>query len=386
MTDSVVPKLAGSEPLIIDGSYGEGGGQIVRTSLALSAITGRPVRFEKIRAGRRKPGLAAQHLTGVRAAAEICDAQVDGDALGSQSLSFTPGGPTRAGDYNFDVAANRRGGSAGATSLVLQTVLLPLALAEGPSTVEVRGGTHVAWSPPFDYLHEVWLPALEATGVRASLELARWGWYPVGQGEISARIEGLGGRRLAPLELVDRGELSAITGRAAASRLPGHIPGRMAGHALQMLADEALLRTAASEVGMGREALPEAEAIRIAPETVRAACSGAGIFLAARYERGHAGFNAMGRRGKPSEKVAADAASALLDHHDSGAAVDEHLGDQLIAPACLAEGESTFTVSRITAHLTTNAWTVEQFGLAEVTIEETDDGVGVVTVRPTALP
>ncbi len=355
--------MTNESPLVIDGSYGEGGGQIVRTSLALAAITGRPVRLEKIRAGRRKPGLAAQHLTGVRAAAAVCAARLDGDALGSQSLSFTPGGPPRAGDYRFDVAANRRGGSAGATSLVLQTVLLPLALAEGVSTVAIRGGTHVAWSPPFDYLCDVWLPALESAGVRVELELARWGWYPVGQGEISARIFGLGGRHLAPLELNHRGRLSSITGRAAASRLPGHIPRRMADHASEMLAASGLVA-------------------RIAPQTVPAACPGAGIFLTARYARGRAGFSTMGRRGKPSEEVAADAASALLDHHSSGAAVDEHLGDQLIVPACLAGGESTFTVSRVTAHLVTNAWTVEQFGLAEVTIEETEGGTGVVTISP----
>lgn len=362
--------------LIIDGSYGEGGGQIVRTSLALSAITGRPVQLENIRAGRRKPGLAAQHLTGVRAAAEICDAHLDGDALGSQTLVFVPGGPVRAADYFFDVAANRRGGSAGAASLVLQTVLLPLALADGTSTVALRGGTHVAWSPPFDYLRDVWLPALEPTGVRVTLELARWGWYPVGEGEIRARIEGLGGKQagrphhnpkpLTSFELMNRGRLSGITGRAAASRLPGHIPRRMVDQASEMLAAEGI-------------------EVWIQPETVRSAGPGAGIFLAARYEHIRAGGSGMGRRGKPSEEVAADAVRALLAHHTSGASVDEHLADQLIVPACLANGESVFSVSRISAHLTTNAWTVEQFGLAEVTIEEAADGViGVVKVSPKA--
>ncbi len=312
--------------LVIDGSHGEGGGQIVRTSLALSAITGRPIRLEKIRAGRRKPGLAAQHLTGVRAAAQVCAARLEGDALGSQTLGFAPGGPTRAGDYRFDVAGQRRGGSAGATSLVLQTVLLPLALAAGRSTVAIRGGTHVAWSPSFDYLRDVWLPALEPMGVRGSLELARWGWYPVGEGEIRAEIAGRGGRRLKPLELDARGEPSGVTGRAAASRLPGHIPQRMVDRASEMLAGEGL-------------------ELWIQSETVRAACPGTGIFLTARYDRSRAGFSALGRRGKPSEQVAAEAASALLDHHRSGAAVDEHLGDQLIVPACLAEGRSTFTVA-----------------------------------------
>ncbi len=365
--DPILPKSVRGKPLVIDGSHGEGGGQIVRTSLALSAITGRAIRLEKIRAGRRKPGLAAQHLTGVRATAEICAARLEGDALGSQALSFTPGGPTRAGDYRFDVAAHRRGGSAGATSLVLQTVLLPLALAAGDSTVSVRGGTHVAWSPTFDYLRDVWLPALESTGVRSSLELARWGWYPVGQGEIRARIHGLGLARIAALKLDDRGELSSVTGRAAASRLPEHIPRRMSDHASEMLAAEGLVA-------------------RIEPQAVRAACPGAGLFLTTCYAGARAGFSALGRRGKPSEEVATDAAAALLDHHHSDAAVDQHLGDQLILPACLATGESTFTVSRVTAHLATNAWTVERFGLAEVSIEEAAHGTGVVRVTPAASP
>ncbi len=351
-------------PIVIDGSHGEGGGQIVRTSLALSAITGLAVRLEKIRAGRRKPGLAAQHLTGARAVARVCGARLEGDALGSQTLSFTPGGPPRAGNYSFDVAAHRRGGSAGATSLVLQTVLLPLALAPGDSTVTIRGGTHVAWSPPFDYLRDVWLPALESMSVQAELELGRWGWYPQGQGEIRARIRGLGHSRLRPLELRDRGELRRISGRSVASRLPDHIPRRMVDHATALLDAEGMWS-------------------RLEPMIARAACPGTGLFLTASYVRARAGFSALGRRGIPAEEVAAGAVAALRDHHRSGAAVDQHLADQLIVPACLAEGPSTFTVSRITAHLVTNAWTVEQLGLAEVTIEESDDGtVGVVTVVP----
>ena len=353
-----------SSPRVIDASHGEGGGQIVRTSLALSAITGRPVRLEKIRAGRRKPGLAAQHLTGVRAAAEVCGARLEGDVLGSRTLHFAPTGPLRAGDYRFDVAAARRGGSAGAASLVLQTVLLPLALAAGDSTVRVRGGTHVAWSPSFDYLRDVWLPALAPAGVRAELELCRWGWYPVGRGELRARIGGLGGRRLAPLSLRHRGALRRITGRAAASRLPGHIPRRMAERASELLAAQGL-------------------ASHIEPRTESAAGPGAGLFLTARYARARAGFSALGRRGKPSEEVAADAATAVLDHHHGGAAVDEHLGDQLIVPACFAAGRSSFTVSRVTAHLATNAWTVERFGMAEVSIDESAAG-SVVTVTPKA--
>ena len=157
--------------LTLDGAHGEGGGQIPRTALSLSTITGRPLRIERLRALRRKPALAAQHLTAVRSAAALCAARVDGDELGSTALSFVPTGPIAAGDYLFDVALARAGGSAGAVALVLQTVLLPLVHAQAPSRVVVRGGTHMSWSPTFDYARDVWLAMLQRFGVRASLDL-----------------------------------------------------------------------------------------------------------------------------------------------------------------------------------------------------------------------
>ena len=179
-----------TDKLIIDGSYGEGGGQILRSTLSLAVITGRPVRIENLRANRKKPGLAAQHLTSVRAAAMLCDAEVKGAELGSQTLQFIPRKQVHAGDYFLDVAQAREGGSAGAVMLVLQTLLLPLALASGDSTVILRGGTHVDMSPSYDYVHDVWLPTLARMGVRAKLSLARSGWYPVGRGEVKLRIAG----------------------------------------------------------------------------------------------------------------------------------------------------------------------------------------------------
>src|SRR4028118_413509 len=151
----------------IDGSYGEGGGQVLRTSLSLAAITGQPIRIEHIRAKREKPGLAAQHLTAVWAAAEICQAEVRGDALGSMSLRFIPNGSSQAGQYTFDVTEARQGGSAGTVNLVLQTILLPLALATGDSQVILRGGTHIARSPPFTYIEQVYLPFLSKMGLKA---------------------------------------------------------------------------------------------------------------------------------------------------------------------------------------------------------------------------
>jgi RNA 3'-terminal phosphate cyclase (ATP) len=335
--------------LTIDGSHGEGGGQILRTSLALAAVTGRAIRIEKIRAGRKNPGLAAQHLTGVRAVAALCDAHVSGDDLGSQTLEFVPGGSPQAGEYIFDVAEAREGGSAGAATLVLQAVLPPLALTQGDSTVVIRGGTHVAWSPPVDYACDVWLPALTQMGLAARLEMTRWGWYPAGQGEIQATIKGQASE-LSPLTLVERGALRRVWGRAVAANLPSHIPQRMATRAHSLLD------------GAGVDA-------RIEPLRVRAACAGAGIFLVAEYKGVRAGFSALGAKGKPSEAVAEEAVAALLAHRESGAVLDQHLADQVVLPLALAGGTSSFTVERVSRHLTTNMWVVEQFGLARASVE-----------------
>jgi RNA 3'-terminal phosphate cyclase (ATP) len=352
--------------IVIDGSYGEGGGQILRTTLCLSTITGRPVRIENIRARRKKPGLAAQHLTAVFAAAKLCDAELSGTELGSRTLTFTPRKKPKAGDYLFDVAKARQGGSAGAVSLVLQTVLLPLALTEGGSRVELRGGTHVPLSPPFDYLHDVWLPYLKLMGVRAELSLERSGWYPVGKGEVLLETRGTGvgtRKRLHSLNVPDRGELVEISGRALAANLPEHVVKRMADRA------ETILRR--------KNMSCEIDAV-----SVQAACPGAGIFLVARYERSLAGFSALGERGKPAEQVAEDACAKLLEHHHTNASVDEHLADQLVLPCALADGESVFSVDPMTRHLSTNAWVVERFGIAEVELISTSATAGLVRVFP----
>jgi RNA 3'-terminal phosphate cyclase (ATP) len=173
----------------IDGSQGEGGGQILRCALALGAICGTPVHIRSIRAGRRTPGLQAQHLTAVTALAQICGAQIEGASLGSQVLTFIPG-EIRPGEYEFDI------GTAGSVSLVLQAILLPLATAERPSRVTLTGGTHVPWSPPTDYLREVLFPVLARMGLHAVLEVERWGFFPRGGGRIA--LEVMGGSALFP--------------------------------------------------------------------------------------------------------------------------------------------------------------------------------------------
>jgi RNA 3'-terminal phosphate cyclase (ATP) len=327
----------------IDGSFGEGGGQVLRTSLALSAITGQPLHIYNIRAARSKPGLQAQHLTSVRAAAAICGAELEGAAMGSQSLVFRPAHPPQAGEYVFDVTEARRegGGSAGATTLVLQTVLLPLALAEGETHVTIRGGTHAPFSPPFPYIHHVYLPTLWRMGVRAQVELQRYGWYPAGGGEITLKVQA-NGSTFRPITLTERGELRQVWGTAAVSNLPSHIAQRMANRAVNVL----------KEAGIQS---------RVEAVHVEATGPGAGIFLIAEYEHGVAGFTAYGRKGLPSERVADSACHDLVAYHRSNAATDLHLADQLVLPTVLAKEPSRWTTCRVTQHLLTNAWVVRQF-------------------------
>lgn len=341
----------------------------MRTALSLSAITSRAFRLVNVRAKRRKPGLQPQHLSATRAAAAISGAQLAGDVLGSSELVFAPTQPPQPGSYLFDVAEIAGHGSAGSTILILQTVLVPLALAKGDSTVVVLGGTHQDWAPAYDDLANAYLPALRQMGLGADAELKRWGWYPAGGGEIACKIKGGPDRGPdapwpRPIEALERGPLIRISGRAVAANLPAHIAQRMSDRA---------------RAGLKDLDVP----VEIEPLRVRAVCPGAGIFLLADYETLAASFSAHGRQGKPSEAVADEAVLALLEHHASGAAVELHLADQLLLPLAIAIGPSAFTIARPTAHLATNAWTIEQFGLAKITVEP-----GVLTrvhVQPTSM-
>ncbi len=333
--------------LVIDGAHGEGGGQIVRTALTLSAILAQPVRLENIRAGRKNPGLAAQHLTAVNAAAMICGARLSGAKLGSTQLTFEPQSLPIAGLYEFDVAEAREGGSAGAATLVLQTVLLPLAQAQTTSLVTVKGGTHVPWSPSFHYFCEVYLPMLARLGLQATAKLIAWGWYPAGGGEIELTVTGLADHQADQSDnlrgiAANRGRLKEIRGIAVASSLPAHIAQRIRNRAMNLL----------TEAG-----LPAA----IEPQRVRSESPGAGIFLTAEYESSLAGFSALGKKGKPSEQVAEEAVEALLAFHRSGAALDVHLADQLILPQALSGQAALLSTTELSQHILTNLWVVEQF-------------------------
>ena len=329
----------------IDGSYGEGGGQILRTSLMLSCVLGRPVAIINIRRARRKPGLQPQHLTAVKAAATISHAHVQGAELSSTSLLFSPGTVT-GGDYSFDVSEKQ--GSAGSTSLVLQTVLLPLCFAEHPSTVTVTGGTHVPLSPTFHYLKNVFLPMLSHIGVSADCDIEGWGWYPIGGGKVIARI--IPGREIKAVTVDERGKLIRVTGTSAVSNLPRDIGIRQRERTLNML----------SQHGIDAD-------INI----VNAPSPGKGtlIFILAEFENISAGFDALGAIGKRAEEVADEACHAFLEYKDVNGALDPHLADQIIPYAAFGKGTSEFSASCLTRHLLTNIWVVKQFLDIEIQVD-----------------
>ena len=323
--------------LEIDGNYGEGGGQILRSSLSLSAILNRPIRITGIRAGRKKPGLAPQHLTCVNAVAAITNADVIGGQLGSQTLMFRPQ-EISGGNYTFDVAEIRP--SAGALSLVFQSVALPLSFAKVSSTVTLRGGTHVPWSPTVHYLQQIFIPMVAKFGFQGSIQLNKWGWFPKGGGEVIAKVQPSADWHSAQLD--HRGKLQAIYGISSASNLPEHIINRQHNQIQKRLAQFGSL----------------VNIERINGESIG---RGTLVFLKAEFEHVQAGFSALGARGKQAERVADEACEVLEDFLTSDAAIDPHLADQLILPMALAKGESRFTTSQITRHLTTNIWLVQQF-------------------------
>ena len=316
--------------LYLDGSFGEGGGQIVRTSLSLAALLTQPVRLSNIRAGRPKPGLRPQHLTVVEALARLTRAEVTGAELHSQQLTFRPRG-TVAGNYLFDVAAKT--GSAGSVTLIAQALLPPLLRAARPSTLVLKGGTHVPWSPPAHYLLQVFLPALTEMGARVEMSLGRWGWYPRGGGEISLTIEPAA--RLAPVRWTAPPPVSRFEALSAASGVPAHVPARQAHRLKERLGAD----------------------FRVTEVLAASRDPGSFVFI---WGPG-GGFGALGARGKPAERVADEAADAFLDYAGHKAALDRHLADQIVLYLALAEGPSSFTVEEVTSHLLTNLWVLEQF-------------------------
>ena len=341
--------------LEIDGSTGEGGGQILRTSLAMSALFGKPIKINNIRSGRQKPGLQAQHLTGVNALAKITNAEVKGASLGSQELIFSPKS-IQFGEYRFDVSDIKA--SAGSVSLILQAILLPLALSGGVSKVTILGGTHVSWSPPIHYFQSVYLPIISRMGVKMDIKLITWGWYPVGGGQIEAEINPA---NLGNIDLTQRGMLKSIKCISAVSNLPISIAQRQIDQA--------------SSVFRSKNIKADFEVIN-APSRG----PGTGTFIFAEFENSLAGFSSLGAKGKRSEEVANEACQDCLRFLESGMAIEEHLADQLVPLMALAEGHSCFTTSKISLHLLTNIWVAEQFLPVKFQVDGEEEKPGQVSV------
>lgn len=336
--------------LTIDGSHGEGGGQILRSALGLSLVTGRPFRIEKIRAKRSKPGLLRQHLTAVRAAAEIGAAEVTGATLGSLDLTFRP---TRLqpGDYSFAI------GTAGSATLVLQAVLPGLLVADGPSRIALSGGTHNPAAPPFDFLARAFLPLVERMGATVRATLVRPGFFPAGGGEMVVEVEP---GRLTPIDLVERGEVVRRCARAIVANLPFAIAKREVATVGEMLGwddDELRAETVGDSHGPGNVVLVEVASERVTE-----------LFV---------GF---GQRGVPAERVAAGAAHEATRYLEAGVAVGEHLADQLLVPFALAGG-GAFTTLPLSMHARTNAEVIEMFLGTRFEVEETGADAVLVTVK-----
>jgi len=318
----------------IDGSFGEGGGQIVRTAVALSAVTGKPVRIARIRQGRPKPGLAAQHAWAILAMADLCGARTSGIAPGSSEIIFAPG-EIRGGSHKVKI------GTAGSVTLLMQCLLPALLNTDSPASLEVHGGTDVQWAPTVDYFKNVFLPALGCFGARASLEVRQRGYYPKGQGDVLLRVE--------PAKLNAAHFLSStkeiVIGTSHCSNLPEHVAGRQAIAA----------STTLQEFGYESE---------IALEVLRLPSMGSGITLWSGYK----GASHLGERGLPAENVGKKAAEGLISELKSGASVDMHLADQLIPYIALVGG--SYTTREISLHAKTNIWTAGHFLERKISVSD----------------
>lgn len=337
----------------IDGSEGEGGGQILRSALALSILTRRPFKLVNIRANRTKPGLQPQHLMCVRAAGVICGGQYKGGSVGSSVLYFEPG-PLRSGTYSFSI------GTAGATALVLHTVYLPLALqGTGPSEITITGGTHTIHAPCFHFLETTWSAHLARLGIRVNVEMIRPGFYPRGGGEIRAVVHPCA--RVNGTHLLTCPELTTAGGFSAYAGLPESVGRRQARRLTVRLKSEDV-----------ESHIPMEEWEAANPGSVAAV-----IFRQAPVPPL---FFGLGERGKPSESVADDAADEAIAFRDAKCPVDPHSADQILLPLSFSDDASEYRTSEITRHLTTNIETVRKFVDRTIQIEHADGKSGVVRI------
>ncbi|HVG38964.1 MAG TPA: RNA 3'-terminal phosphate cyclase [Pyrinomonadaceae bacterium] len=336
--------------LTIDGSFGEGGGQIIRSSLALSLVTGKPFRVERVRANRDKPGLKQQHLTAVKAAAEVSGAVVEGAAVGAREFAFSPGVVT-PGDYVFRI------GTAGSTTLVLQTILPPLMIAPGPSTIRIEGGTHNPHAPPFDFLEKTFLPLVNQIGPKVTIELEHYGFYPPGGGALNVLIEPAAAFR--QLDLLERGATRPPRARALVVNLPPGIAERE-------------LAVIKERTGWGDEQL-------IVETSNNAISPGNIVMIEIESEHLTEVVSRIGERGVRAEIVAEKALDEAWKYLDATAPVGEHLADQLLIPLALGAGGS-FVTGPLSLHTTTNIEIVKMFLGTEIAVTPTPAGMWRVDV------
>ena len=340
--------------LTIDGSQGEGGGQILRTSLSLALVTGTPFRIERIRAGRAKPGLSRQHLTAVTAAAEVGGADLEGAVPGSRELVFRPRRVT-AGAYRFAI------GTAGSACLVLQTVLPPLLLADGESALTLEGGTHNPGAPPFDFVARAFLPRLAAMGARVRATLERPGFYPAGGGRMAIAVEPT--KALDPIAVLDRGQIRRRHARAVVANLPQSI--------------------ACRELLLVKEKLgwPEADLeAAVAGDGAR----GPGNVLLLEIESEHVTevFTGFGEPSVRAETVALRAIDEVRDYLTLGIPVGPYLADQLLVPLAVA-GSGAFRTGALTQHAATNMAVIREFLAVDFDVTPSGEhGAVTVEVRP----
>lgn len=338
--------------IIIDGSEGEGGGQVLRNALALSLVTGKPFRIENIRGGRDRPGVMRQHVTAVEAACAVGSAECEELAVGATSLAFEPGA-IRPGDHHFAV------GTAGSATLVLQTVLAPLMLADSPSSLVLEGGTHNSHAPPFDFIARVFLPLINLMGPQVSATLIRPGFFPAGGGRIHVEIMPV--RSLARLDLLERGALRRVEARALIAALPGEIAVR------ELAAVESVLGW--PDESRRIEQLPE----RVGPGNV--------LLLEAEFENVTEISTGFGKLGVRAEHVGEKAAKRMAGYLASKAAAGPYLADQLLLPMALAGGGS-FTTVKPSRHARTAADIIARFLDVAIAFDEQEDGCHLVTVEP----
>jgi RNA 3'-terminal phosphate cyclase (ATP) len=334
--------------LVIDGSFGEGGGQIIRTAVALSSVTLRPIRIFNIRTKRKNPGFAAQHLNSIRSAGMMTDADLGGVELRSKEMTFHPK-KNEGGKFNVEI------GTAGSISLVLQCIMPVAVFAKDMVEMSITGGTDVAWSPPIDFLRFVLLPTLSSMGVRAEIELIRRGYYPEGGGLVKAMIHP---SRLGRMESESRKD-DMIRGISHSSRLPESVAVRQADTARRILREDGY------EVSVDLERSDH-------PST------GSGITLWSGCKSG----SSLGARGKPAEKVGEEAAKMILAELNSDSTVDLYLSDQLLPYMALSHTRNEMIVRELTEHARTNVWVIERFFDAGFEIKE--DGLTEIRVKGAA--